>query len=468
MRGRSRKILIGIVVVAAVLGLAYGIALGRSKARLREAYAALKRDGRPMRAADLVLADIPDEQNAAPLYERAAAMLAVPLDEDVAERDLLERVARLARAMYDKPTKPHKIAEHQQKMAELKQRMERDDVLAALQIVEEGTRRPACRFEPDFTVLQFKDTAHSEPLSNNLRNFGRILAARARHEAEAGRPEKAWDTVRILLRYSDMLHDDPVSVNPWVPFATVNQACGVIRTLSETTLPDDQAYHVIEGLLRDWDDVEPLVRALDAARLLHGEKLYGLSEDELYEVLRAEPGRDAAPEFFVKVDLRKATFAPTFIADHANYLRLMAKSVQLLRGPFVPRDAPPRREIDKLRRRYHLTRKLAPMPGLMKDLHCSMVARVNMTRANLGLLRYRQTHGEFPPTLEALELEPLTDPYDGKPLRYRPESQGFIVYSVDEDQEDNGGAERQPRQMTGYDSVWRFPRKPVPVSASAQ
>ncbi|MHC4520985.1 MAG: hypothetical protein ACYTAS_20525, partial [Planctomycetota bacterium] len=71
MRGRSRKILIGIVVVAAALGVAYGLALVRSKGRLREAYAALKRDGRPMRAADLVLAEVPDEQNAAPLYQRA-------------------------------------------------------------------------------------------------------------------------------------------------------------------------------------------------------------------------------------------------------------------------------------------------------------------------------------------------------------------------------------------------------------
>lgn len=468
MRGRSGKILIGIVVVAAALGVAYGLALVRSKGRLREAYAALKRDGRPMRAADLVLAEVPDEQNAAPLYQRAASMLAVPLDEDVAEKDLLERLARLARAMWDKPTKPHKIAEHQQKMAEFKHRMEQDDVLAALKIVEEGTRRPACRFEPDFTVLQFKSTAYSEPLSNSLRNFGRILGARACLEAERGQPEKAWDTVLTLLRFGAMLHSDPVSVDPWVPFATISQACHVIKRLSETTLPDAQAYQVIQSLLKDQDDIEPLVCALDAARLLHGEKLFGLSEDKLYEVLRAEPGRDAAPEFFVKVDLRKATFAPTFIADHAAYLRLMAKSAQLLRGPFVPREAPPRQEIDRLARRYHFTRKLAPMPGLMKDLHCSMIARVNMTRAHLGLLRYRQVHGQLPPTLDALELDRLTDPYDGKPLRYRPEGQGFIVYSVDDDQKDNGGAVRQPRQKTDYDSVWQFPRQSTPTTAGGQ
>jgi hypothetical protein len=87
-----------------------------------------------------------------------------------------------------------------------------------------------------------------------------------------------------------------------------------------------------------------------------------------------------------------------------------------------------------------------------------MVARVNMTRAHLGLLRYRQTHGEFPPTLDALELERLTDPYDGKPLRYRLEGQGFIVYSVDDDMKDNGGAVRQSGQQTDYDAVWQFPR----------
>jgi len=103
MRGRSKKILIGILSILVILGVVYTVALLRSKAQLHEAYATLRRDGRPMRASDVTPPDIPEEQNAAALYERAIAMLTVPLP-NTAEKDLLERLGRFSRVIFDEPT----------------------------------------------------------------------------------------------------------------------------------------------------------------------------------------------------------------------------------------------------------------------------------------------------------------------------------------------------------------------------
>jgi len=469
MRGRSKKILIGILSVLIILGVVYAAALMRSKAQLREAYAALRRDGRPMRASDITPPDIPQEHNAAALYDRAIAMLTVPLP-DTAEKDLLERLGRFSRAIFDEPTEPDKLARHQQRMTELKQRLADDEVVAALTILEEGTRRSSCRFNRQFTGVLLQDTPFSEPLTNGLRNLARVLGARAYFEAQSGRPQKAWATIQTLLRFSNMLTDDPLSVDAWVRLAALGQACRVIRELCEIAPPDPNTARAVESLLQHQDDTEPMVRALDVARLLHGEKLFAMSEDELYEHLRAEDEADgnAAPELMFRLDFRKITFAPTFIADHATYLRLMAKSVRLLQGPFVPREGAARREIDNLRWRYTLNRRLAPMPGIMKDIHCGLVANVQIARAGLGLLRYRHVHGQFPPSLDPLELEGLTDPYDGKPLRYRRQGNGFIVYSVDEDQKDNGGSPRQPKKKTDFDMVWQFPRQPDPTTPDAK
>jgi hypothetical protein len=57
-------------------------------------------------------------------------------------------------------------------------------------------------------------------------------------------------------------------------------------------------------------------------------------------------------------------------------------------------------------------------------------AQVDITRAAASLLAYKSRHGSFPMTLaEALKPVPL-DPFDGKPLRYRREGDGFVVFSI--------------------------------------
>ena len=65
MKKRTVKILtvIGITVVA--LGVLYAIAVGVSSAKLRRAYAELKKDGRPMSQAEIVPLKVPDDENAA-------------------------------------------------------------------------------------------------------------------------------------------------------------------------------------------------------------------------------------------------------------------------------------------------------------------------------------------------------------------------------------------------------------------
>ena len=75
MRKRTVKILKYIAIVLVVLSLIYAIAVGVSAAKLRRAYADLKKDGRPMKQADVIPPEVPDSENAALLYESAALLL---------------------------------------------------------------------------------------------------------------------------------------------------------------------------------------------------------------------------------------------------------------------------------------------------------------------------------------------------------------------------------------------------------
>jgi len=84
-----------------------------------------------------------------------------------------------------------------------------------------------------------------------------------------------------------------------------------------------------------------------------------------------------------------------------------------------------------------------------------LLALYNTTEGGAAVLEYRSKHGRLPSTLDkALSPVPL-DPFDLKPLRYRLEGKGFVVYSIGQTGRINGGTAAtipNPRE-----SVFRWP-----------
>jgi len=73
------------------------------------------------------------------------------------------------------------------------------------------------------------------------------------------------------------------------------------------------------------------------------------------------------------------------------------------------------------------------------------------------VLAWKVKHGAFPNSLkEVISRVPL-DPFDGKPLRYRKEGAGFVVYSVGETGKYDGRVLEKGR---GRESVFRYPEPP--------
>lgn len=69
------------------------------------------------------------------------------------------------------------------------------------------------------------------------------------------------------------------------------------------------------------------------------------------------------------------------------------------------------------------------------------VATVRLLGCAAAIRRWRQQHGAYPPSLEALQLgELMIDPFTGKPFVYRVDARrGFLLYSVGENRLDDGG-----------------------------
>lgn len=447
MHRRSRRILTGLGIVIVALTMTYAILLLRSTSKLRQAYAALAADGRPMQAAEIIPPKVSDADNAAVLYQSAVLMLK---GQPAGDKSLYERLTGRS---------SERLGED-----ERRQLISQEVVANALSLIEQGTGRPACQLEHNSG--NFLEVRHGPPL-DDMANLASILMSRARSEAQAGHAAKAWDLLVTQLRFADSLRCDPVSTTQFTRTVVSHWACRTIRWLCETAPPDQNHVRAIEDLLKRQGDLEPLVRAVDGERLLIGEWFFHLPREELDKILWEERHNDTVtPPGVLKAIHRLSflilAFKPRLIADHAAYLQLMRKRVQLLQGPY--RDW---REVDRfmeIPRRNFLAYKLSGYSGHEKWFYCRLLTDLRLTQAGLALLQYKQVHGAFPETLDALGLPGLTDPYTDKPLPYRPEGEGFVVYSFGDDRKDNGGTPRPEREDSNprrkpveYDEVWRFP-----------
>ena len=112
-----------------------------------------------------------------------------------------------------------------------------------------------------------------------------------------------------------------------------------------------------------------------------------------------------------------------------------------------------------------------------KTLQLEAARRVVMTA--IALKRFQIKHGQWPETLDKLAPEFLAevpiDPYDGKPLKYHPNTDGtFLLYSVGEDGIDDGGDAMPAKSASSFSSsnwnwlrardwVWPQPALPAEV-----
>ena len=430
MHRRSKRILTGLGVIIVALALIYAVLLVRATTKLRRAYAALAADGRPLQAAEILPPKVPDSDNAAVLYQSAVLLLK---GQPAGDKSLYER---LTNYRFRPRTK-----------AEINELLRQEAVDKALSLIEQGTRRPACQFEPDRgNVLRFADA----PAMDMIRDLAWIIRARTNFEAEAGHSAQAWDLVLTQLRFADSLRLDPASATQYTRLSLAARACRTIQSLCETAPPDQEHSQALEALLARQENVELLIRGVDGERLLIGEWFFSLPRAELDKILWAEAGSHGngpLPPTLVKAMYRLGfqviAFKPRLVTDHAAYLDQMRKRVDLLRGPFRNR-----KEFDQFLEtsRWNALAEMLAGGSYGIYVYRRQVADLRLTRAGLALLQYRRTRGVFPETLAALGLGELLDPFTDQPLHYRPQGEGFVVYSVSEDGKDNDGTPKPERE----------------------
>ncbi|NLZ06593.1 MAG: hypothetical protein GXY19_15620 [Phycisphaerae bacterium] len=445
MRRRTVRILTGVVIVVVVLGIIYAVAVAVSAAKLRRAYAALEKAGRPTQVAQVIPPNVPDANNAALLYQSAALLLKA---QPAPEKDLLAYLGNLAGRSSEKLLDP-------EEQAELESLLRQDVIGQALSMLTQGAQRPSCRFDNDYSA------GISMPLSHlaEQRTLARILGAKALLQAKDGQADEAWDTALIQLKFANALRIEPIIVSQLVRGAQIDLACTTIQRLCETLVPSEQRLRDLQDLLGGYDDIAPLIMAADGERLLFGEHTFRLPRKELRDTL----DEDDMPDIISRLLFLRVSFKPLFLADHAAYLRLMQDCTSRFSEPYDPNEAGAfDGELFETHKRHVLTRTLLPALGRVKEVYLRRIAQVRVTKTGLTLLQHRDARGGFPETLGTLRPEGIRDPFSQNLLVYKAQDTGFILYSVGPDQRDNGGLDGPTRKKADYDIVWRFAGQATP------
>jgi hypothetical protein len=157
-------------------------------------------------------------------------------------------------------------------------------------------------------------------------------------------------------------------------------------------------------------------------------------------------------------------WSPVYAYDMATYMRVAARQYEASKLPWREGRqvfAEIEREVTDLVFTI-LTKMLAPVYGRATQDRDRSLTRNQLCRIALETKAYKGSNGAYPDNLDELQRHlawdiPL-DVFSGKPLLYRIQGEGFVLYSVGPDGIDNGGIDGPGDDWQGVDIVWSSAR----------
>ena len=298
-----------------------------------------------------------------------------------------------------------------------------------------------------------------QPAFGHLCEFARLLRAEALQRKRKGDVDGALESCQTILKLCRHMDDEPYLIAFLVQRAIF--AIGA-RALWDEVLSDADApataYRAVLAELRAWDIDRDFVRALK------GERVF---TNEMYEWLRSETQKLRNPFSLWQTVVGEKSVDLMFLLSPRNWFAenqlLMLDfycQLILIAQKGVPYDRQQVRQLiakfkRKCRKGWTVTLgkweisggrfaevsidTYDPLLDLVTDTH----ALQRVTEVALALRLYRKERGRYPEDLQALAPKFLpsvpSDPYDGKPLRYRKLAKGFKVWSVGGNRKDDGG-----------------------------
>lgn len=355
---------------------------------------------------------VTENQNAAPLYERAFALLKSSSEKDV------NNPPTGSNNVFD-PNEPATIAFLKEQSG-------------TIELLRKAAALPACRFDADLGNSDISEMLHG---LNDERNVANVLNLDAREAIAHGRVSQAIADTNAIFEMSRQFGRRPLIISALVAWGIDAVAVSTLQTV----LPSVSDLHELNQI--NLEDLPSLGRATQEA--FRGEEAFALSLFVSWPTAQTRASGGSLGPFY-SPSPEGASFR-IFFLDLDSYLAQLQLLQESAVEPYYQiRDRLPGVAGTGLQESL-FTSLLNTSFARVIELSSRFQAQESCCVLALAMTRFRLDHHVFPAALQALipgDLSAIpTDPFDGKPMKLAVRAGRWIIYSVGPDGIDNGGAE---------------------------
>ncbi|GMV93319.1 MAG: hypothetical protein AMXMBFR82_30970 [Candidatus Hydrogenedentota bacterium] len=450
---RRRRTLIAVCVVGIVLvvlglaGAGVWAALGRADrlyAQVAELEASIRERGQPVTLEELnaYYPAVPDEENAALVYEEAFRLLESIDPEGERTADLLEQLNGVSRVA------PSGLVE------EVEAHLESCE--AVFEVLARAAGYPESRYPVDFRRGVATELPHLKP----LRTCVRLEALRGSYAVLDGRFDAFADSQRSVFALSRSLRYEPQIIAQLVRIAAHAIAAESLENALKRSELRDETLVELADLYGSTENIDAVVRTYAGERCIFA--------DAVYRTWIGDRG-EGWPEITrpsLKSRIRIALNGGRERIATGERLAMLQYLTPLANAPDL--SWPERMELSE--RTYESTKDLPDskvmsrtmLPALARGIGAFArdAAVLRMARTALTIELYRSSEGDLPSELDALVPKylpaPTLDPFDGEPLRYRRHEEGYAIYSIYSDLKDDNGVQAEKDESGEWLGDWVF------------
>lgn len=322
----------------------------------------------------------------------------------------------------------------------------------ALALLLQAAERKSCRYPVELTDGAFARLPHLA----KIKKCASLLQNEIVSQAERGRTDASAKAFLAGVSLARSLDKEPLIISRLVAISCLTLTFqGLELALSRKAFTDDQLLSM-QTALQDAESAASFRRALVGERVAVI-SYFQMTPEELAK-LQSKAGETGQQESDWAAYRKTATFQQDF--DFA--LDYLAALVALSEMPFPQclgagaQATVPKMET-AISKGYLMSKLFLPALSNLGSRSAEGTARIRVTRAALGIERYRLKHANALPgslaelTPELLDTVPQ-DPFDGQALRYKKlPGKGYVVYSLGKNQKDDDGVEKSPDGKTQLD-----------------
>jgi hypothetical protein len=429
-----------------LLLLLYVIANARAGQALGQELSLIRAQGEPISLREAAPPPVPDDQNAALVYQQAFERLPrldrSPTVAEPAGQHLARTDEQTITSFLSNDTRRQQTVTTEQ----LRQALAGTE--SALALARTAAAMPRCRFPVNWEA----GAGALFPHYPKLISLSQLLAAHAILASIDGSPADAVVDNQATVGIARHILTDHIMIGDLVAYRCLSMARNSLRrSMERAPLTEAQSRQLYEA----WTAVD--VQA-PFAHTVETERCLGLW---VFDATRTDPGKLAAfignEEQPITVPYRLGPLGePLRKLDEVWYLRTMAREVERAKQPDL--SHPVDRSHDPEYPWYAaVSRLMLPAFERITRKRDEAVAGQALTQWALALDVYQQRTGRYPDSLgearERIDWNLPNDPLTGRSLLYRRQGSGYLLYSVGENRRDDQGHNWNAREQSAAGPV---------------